>query len=77
VVSNAQAAGLTDEGQTSKPRSWLERRGLIENVGLGQAHGEPNAWLLTPYGRRVAELSGYCLAPEAPQRTSGKVRQAA
>jgi hypothetical protein len=49
----ADAAGLRDEGQTSKLLSRLEQRGLIENVGLGAAYGEPNEWLLTSAGRRV------------------------
>jgi hypothetical protein len=49
----ALAAGLRDEGQTSKLLTRLERRGLLENVGLGAAYGEPNAWLLTPYGKHV------------------------
>ena len=31
----AQAAGLADEGQTSKLLARLERQGVIENVGLG------------------------------------------
>lgn len=51
----ANAAGLRDEGQTSKLLSRLEQRGLIENVGLGAAYGEPNEWLLTGAGRRVLE----------------------
>jgi hypothetical protein len=51
----AQAAGLSDEGQTSKLLSRLRRQGLIENVGLGQAYGEPNAWLLTKQGERAAQ----------------------
>jgi hypothetical protein len=29
---------------------------VIENVGIGPARGEPNAWLLTRAGRRAAEL---------------------
>ena len=49
----AQAAGLSDEGQASKLLSRLRRQGLIENVGLGQAYGEPNAWLLTDEGARL------------------------
>ncbi len=53
----AAAAGLTDEGQASKLLRRLHRQGLIENVGLGQAHGEPNAWLLTPAGERLAALT--------------------
>ncbi len=49
----ADAAGLRDEGQTSKLLSRLEQRGLAENVGLGAAYGEPNAWLLTASGERA------------------------
>ena len=49
----ADAAGVADEGQTSKLLRRLERQGLIENVGIGIARGEPNAWLLTPYGENV------------------------
>ncbi|HYM45492.1 MAG TPA: helix-turn-helix domain-containing protein [Solirubrobacteraceae bacterium] len=75
----AQAAGLADEGQASRLLGRLERRGLVENVGLGQAYGEPNAWLLTPDGRRVAELSGYGLGLDAAPvvTASRKAREAA
>ena len=52
----AQAAGLVDEGQTSKLLARLERQGVIENVGVGAARGEPNAWLLTRSGRHAVEL---------------------
>ncbi|HTZ65543.1 MAG TPA: hypothetical protein VMB51_15675 [Solirubrobacteraceae bacterium] len=52
----AQAAELTDEGQTSKLLARLQRSGVIENVGVGAARGEPNAWLLTASGRRAVEL---------------------
>jgi hypothetical protein len=55
----AQAAELADEGQASKLLGRLERRGLIENVGLGAACGEPNAWLLTAEGRRVVKAIGH------------------
>lgn len=51
----ADAAGLVDEGQTSKLLRRLERQDLIENVGVGVARGEPNAWLLTPYGEKILE----------------------
>jgi AcrR family transcriptional regulator len=57
----AQAAGLSDEGQTSKLLARLERQDVIENVGIGAARGEPNAWLLTASGRRaltVLDASG-------------------
>ena len=52
----AQASGLADEGQTSKLLARLERQGVIENVGIGAARGEPNAWLLTPSGTRAVEV---------------------
>jgi AcrR family transcriptional regulator len=54
----ARAAGLTDEGQTSKLLARLERQGVIENVGAGPTRGEPNAWLLTSSGRRALTLIG-------------------
>ncbi|HTZ86520.1 MAG TPA: hypothetical protein VMB05_07615 [Solirubrobacteraceae bacterium] len=63
----AQASGLVDEGQASKLLARLERRGVIENVGVGAARGEPNAWLLTPSGRRTVEL----LETNAAARRSG------
>jgi len=58
----AQAAGLTDEGQASKLLARLQGKGVIENVGVGAARGEPNAWLLTASGRRAVELLGEGLA---------------
>ncbi len=68
----AQAAGLADEGQTSKLLARLERQGVIENVGIGAARGEPNAWLLTPSGCRAVELLGGSFASSASRpRTTG------
>ena len=64
----AQAAGLADEGQTSKLLARLERKGVIENVGVGAARGEPNAWLLTASGRRTVELLGESLGSRARTR---------
>ncbi|HTZ63357.1 MAG TPA: hypothetical protein VMB51_04580 [Solirubrobacteraceae bacterium] len=52
----AHVAGIADEGQASKLLARLERKGVIENVGVGAARGEPNAWLLTSSGRRTVEL---------------------
>jgi hypothetical protein len=49
----AQAAGLVDEGQTSKLLRRLAERSLIENVGFGHAGGRSNAWLLTPRGEQM------------------------
>ncbi len=50
----AQRAGIQDPGQVSKLVARLERLGLLENMGGGRAKGEPNAWSLTPKGRKVA-----------------------
>jgi len=54
----AAAVGITPEdgGHTSKLLKTLEQRGLIENASPSQAPCEPNAWLMTPYGRRVFEV---------------------
>ncbi|HTZ64028.1 MAG TPA: hypothetical protein VMB51_07985 [Solirubrobacteraceae bacterium] len=70
----AQAAGLADEGQTSKLLARLERRGVIENVGIGAARGEPNAWLLTPQGRRALELLAQSFAERTPRRARTQTR---
>jgi AcrR family transcriptional regulator len=67
----ADAAGLTDEGQTSKLLARLERQGVIENVGIGPARGEPNAWLLTPSGQRTLALIS---ASATPQPRSARLR---
>ena len=68
----AHAAGLGDEGQMSKLLARLERHGVIENVGVGAARGEPNAWLLTESGRRAVELLASSVAAEA--RCPGSMR---
>ncbi len=64
----AAAAGLGDEGQTSRMLSRLQRQGLIENVGLGQAYGEPNAWLLTAAGKRMTDLVNDGLGTQGARR---------
>jgi DNA-binding MarR family transcriptional regulator len=51
-------AGVTDQGQMSKLLARLEKAGLIENHGEGQARGEPNAWRLTPRGQGVLHAVG-------------------
>jgi IclR helix-turn-helix domain len=51
----AAAAGLSDEGQTSRLLARLARQGLIENVGLGHAYGEPNAWVLSESGSDLTD----------------------
>jgi AcrR family transcriptional regulator/DNA-binding MarR family transcriptional regulator len=57
-VSNrgvGERAGASDQGQISKLLTRLERLGLVVNTGVGHAKGEPNAWSLTPVGRRVTQ----------------------
>ncbi len=73
----AQAAGLTDEGQTSKLLARLERQGMIGNVGVGAARGKPNAWLLTAEGNRIVELLAEGLAERGRRRGSRGMRGAA
>src|SRR5262249_15950146 len=73
----AAAAGLTDEGQTSRLLGRLERRGLIENVGLGPSRGEPNAWLLTAYGRRVVKAIGHGFVMSSAGQGARRVRGSA
>ncbi len=51
----AERAGIHDPGQVSKLLARLERLGLLTNTSEGHAKGEPNAWGLTPKGRRVAQ----------------------
>ncbi len=57
-VSNRQVAdlaGIADQGQVSKLLARLLRLGLTENAGEGHLKGEPNAWVLTALGLRVAQ----------------------
>ena len=69
----AQDAGLRDEGQTSKLLSRLERRGLLENVGLGAAYGEPNAWLLTTSGEQMLTAARRLWAADAGRASVRRV----
>jgi hypothetical protein len=73
----ADAAGLSDEGQTSKLLRRLERRGLVENVGLGQAFGGANAWILTSYGQEVLEATRHSLVPGAGVVSAQRTRSLA
>jgi AcrR family transcriptional regulator/DNA-binding MarR family transcriptional regulator len=64
VASNApgsnrvigDAAGMSDQGQTSKLLARLERLGLIENARNGAELGLSNAWTLTKRGEEVADV---------------------
>jgi AcrR family transcriptional regulator len=50
----ADAAGISDQGQTSKLLGRLLALGLIENAGPGRiARGEPNSWQLTAKGIEI------------------------
>jgi AcrR family transcriptional regulator/DNA-binding MarR family transcriptional regulator len=54
-ASNRQvgdAAGISDQGQTSKLLRRLERLELIQNTGA-PVRGEPNAWRLTDRGKQL------------------------
>jgi AcrR family transcriptional regulator len=71
----ADAAGLADEGQTSKLLARLERQGVIENVGLGPARGEPNAWVLTASGRSTVKLINQSFASGAPRPRRARMKE--
>jgi hypothetical protein len=51
---------MPDQGQVSKLLARLERIGLMQNTGGGQARGEPNAWWLTPKGVQVEQSIRTC-----------------
>ena len=73
----AEAAGLSDEGQTSRLLRRLEQRKLVQNVGVGHAYGGANAWLLTAYGQRVLDATRHSLVPGAGAVVGRRVRGAA
>ena len=54
-LAAAQAAQVNDQGQISKLLSRLERHGLVQNTGRGQAKGAPNEWRLTPAGQEIEQ----------------------
>jgi AcrR family transcriptional regulator len=54
----AQAAGITDEGQTSKLLNRLQRYELIHDTGAGPAKGQPRAWKLTQRGESILQAVG-------------------
>jgi AcrR family transcriptional regulator len=51
----ADRAGIHDPGQVSKLLARLERLGMLANTGGGHVRGEPNAWVLSARGERVAQ----------------------
>jgi AcrR family transcriptional regulator len=54
----ARAAGITDEGQTSKLLTRLRKYELIRDTGIGPAKGMPRAWTLTQRGEGVLQAVG-------------------
>jgi len=54
----AQAAGISDEGQTSKLLNRLQRYELIHDTGVGPTKGMPRAWQLTQRGEGVLQAVG-------------------
>jgi AcrR family transcriptional regulator len=50
-----EQADIYDQGQISKLLGRLQRLGLLQNTGAGQAKGEANAWRLTDLGERVTQ----------------------
>lgn len=48
-----RAAGIEDQGQTSKLLARLEKAGLVENVNAHGIRGMANAWTLTARGAEV------------------------
>jgi AcrR family transcriptional regulator len=49
----ADAIGIADQGQISKLLARLASLGVIENRTDGSVRGAPNAWHLSPEGRRL------------------------
>jgi AcrR family transcriptional regulator len=54
----ALAAGISDEGQTSKLLNRLERYGLVQDTGIGPTKGMPRAWTLTQRGEGILHAVG-------------------
>jgi len=74
----ATAVGINaTKGNDLKFIRPLEQRGLIENASHAKLRGQPNAWLLTSYGRRVLELIAPGFTAAAPLTSSHRTREAA
>jgi AcrR family transcriptional regulator/DNA-binding MarR family transcriptional regulator len=65
----ADHAGIHDPGQISKLLCRLERLGLLANTS-GGAHtkGEPNAWVLTAKGQRLAQSVSQHVSQHTPHK---------
>ena len=63
-----EMAGASDQGQISKLLARLEKLGLVANSGLGQAHGDCNAWRLTARGEEVQHATRVTETPRTRNR---------
>jgi AcrR family transcriptional regulator len=54
----ALASGITDDGQTSRLLSRLQRHGLIQDTGIGPTMGQARAWTLTGRGEDILQATG-------------------
>jgi AcrR family transcriptional regulator/DNA-binding MarR family transcriptional regulator len=72
-----EMAGASDQGQISRLLARLEKLGLVENSGQGQAYGECNAWRLTELGSEVQEATVVAggVISDRPSRGSQRDRQ--
>ena len=70
-----EAAGMTDQGQTSKLLQRLARLGLIVNTWAGQARGMANRWQLTPLGVEIERATGrsHPMSGHPPFQGAGKL----
>lgn len=55
----AQASGITDDGQTSRLLTRLQRHDLIQDTGIGPTKGMPRAWTLTTRGEQILQVVGH------------------
>jgi AcrR family transcriptional regulator len=62
----AAAAGIADQGQTSRLLTRLQNLGLIENTS-GPPHGNTNAWRLTPRGAQIERAGRGDSGPSVPR----------
>jgi AcrR family transcriptional regulator len=54
----AVASGITDGGQISRLLARLQKHDLIQDDGIGPAHGMPRAWTLTQRGQNILQAVG-------------------
>ncbi len=65
-----EMAGASDQGQISKLLARLEKLGLVDNSGQGQAYGECNAWRLTALGEEAHRATRLAVIDRDPSSAS-------